>query len=87
MAFGKSKFIASISILKTRYKHPENQNNNLFYPFNNQINYALADYFSDFETTKCNVNRFFTKLIIKPIIKNLSYRNRDKWIEKWFAIT
>lgn len=78
MMFSNSKFSAGTPVLDTRYKHPGSQNNNLFYPFNNQVNYALAYYFTDLKTTKGNINKFLTNFLIKPIIKNLLYHNVDK---------
>lgn len=40
--FSKSEFAAHTYVLDTRYKHPGSQNNNLFYPFKDEVNYALA---------------------------------------------
>ena len=78
VTFSKSKFPAGTPVLDTRYKHLENQNNNLFYPFNNQVDYALAHYLTDSKTTKRNIDKFFTNPLIKPITKNLSYCNANK---------
>lgn len=86
MTFSKSKFLTGISILNTRYKHLKSQNNNLFYFFYDQVDYALVHYFVDSETTKCNINKFFTNSLIRPITKNLLYCNTDKWMKKLFAI-
>ena len=78
VTFSKSKFPASIPVLDIRYKHPESQNNNLFYLFNDQIDYVLTHYFEYSKTIKRNVDKFFTNSLIKPITKNLLYHNTDK---------
>lgn len=76
--FSESKFVAGTSVLDTQYKYPGSQNNNLFYFFNKQLDYALAQHFTELEITKHNIDRFFTNLLIKFIIKKLSYCNSDK---------
>ncbi len=86
VTFSESEFPVGISVLDTRYEYTGSQNNNSFYPFNDQLDYALADYFAESETTKHNVDKFLFNLLIKPITKKLSYRNVDEWIEKLFAI-
>ena len=86
MIFNESKFPASTSVLNTRYKHLESQNNNPFYPFNDQVDYALAYYFADSRTTKRNIDKFLTHSLMKPITKNFLYYNSDKWIEKLSTI-
>ena len=58
--FTKSKFPSGTPILDTRYEHLENQNNNPFYSFNSQLNYVLAHYFANSETTKRNIHKFLT---------------------------
>lgn len=40
--FSKSEFLASTSISKTRYRHLGSQKKNLYYLFNDQLNFALA---------------------------------------------
>lgn len=72
--------------MNTRYKNLKSQNGNLFYFFNNQLDYALDYYFADSETIKRNVDKFFTNLLMKLIIKNLLYQNVNEWIEKLSAI-
>lgn len=86
MTLDKSKFLAGILVLDTRYKQLKSQNNNLFYSLNGQVNYALAYYFADSETIKLNVVKFLIHLLIKPMIKNHLYQNTNKWIENFFAI-
>ena len=82
MTFSKSKFLIGIPVSDTQYKHFKSQNNNLFYLFNNQLDYVLAYYFAELETTKCNINRFLTNLLMKLITKKLLYCNADVSMEK-----
>lgn len=84
--FRKSKFLTGISILDIRYKYPGTQNNNLFYPFNNQLNYGLAQYFVKSKKIKCNVNKFFTNIFIKYITKRPLYYNANKQLKEQCAI-
>lgn len=76
--FGKSEFSANTPVLDTQYKYLGSQNNNLFYLFNDQLNYALTYYFAESETTKSNVDKFLINSLMKPIIKKLLYYNADK---------
>ena len=78
VTFSESEFLADTPVLDTRYEHLESQNNNPFYLFNGQLDYVLAHYFADLETTKRNIDKFFTNLLMKPITKNLSYCNTDE---------
>ena len=82
MTFNESKFPAGTPVSDTQYKHPGSQNNNPFYLFNDQLDYALAHYFAESETTKRNVDRFLTNPLMKPITKKLPYHNADEWMEK-----
>ena len=86
VTLSESEFLASIPVLATRYKHSRSQNNNLFYPFNGQLDYALAHYFADSQTTKRNVDKLLTNPLMKPITKNLSYYNVYEEIIKLSAI-
>ncbi len=52
VTFSKSKFLVGTPVSDTRYEYPGSQNNNPFYPFNDQLDYALADYFAESETIK-----------------------------------
>ena len=76
--FSKQKFSAGKPILDIKYCHPGPQDNNLFYPFNAQLEYALANYFAKFETTKRNVDRFLSDALMAPFTEKLSYQNADK---------
>ena len=49
------------------------QNDNPFYLFDDQLNYALAKYFAESENTKGNVDRFLSDLFISPLTRKLSY--------------
>ena len=79
--FGESEFLAGIPVLDTQYKHPGSQNNNPFYPFNDQLDYALAHYFAQSETIKRNLDGFLTYPLMKPITKQLSYHNANEWMK------
>lgn len=78
LIFSKFKFLSSISILDTRYKYFESQNNNLFYLFYSQVNYILAYYFADLKTIKYNIDKSFTNFLINFIINNFLYYNVNK---------
>lgn len=49
-----------------------------FYLFNNQLDYILTYNFADSMTTKGNVDRFLSNLLIVLLNKKLSYQNADK---------
>ena len=76
--FNESKFLIGISVLDTKYEHLESQKNNLFYPFNDQFNYVLANNFAESEIIKCNVDKFPSNLLMKLRTKKLLYCNADK---------
>lgn len=76
--FNSHEFPAGTFISDKKYKHPESKHKNIFYPFNNQLDYALAHYFTKSKTTKGNVNKFLTNPLIAPLTKNLSYKNAIK---------
>ena len=80
--FNESEFLADTLVSDTQYKHPASQNSNPFYLFNDQLDYALAHYYAELETTKCNVDKFLTNPLMKPITEKLSYCNADKWMKK-----
>ncbi len=80
--FSKQEFPAGIPVSDIKYQHPGSQNNNLFHPFNDQLDYVLATYFAESETTKGNVDRFLSDPLMAPLTKKLSYRNADEWMEK-----
>ncbi len=66
---------------------PGSRSNNPFHLFEDQLDYALAHYFAESETTKCNVDKFMSNLLIKPITEKLSYHNTDEWMEKLSVIS
>lgn len=86
MTFSESEFPAGIPVSDTQYEHFGSQNNNLFYLFNDQLDYALVYYFTELKTIKRNVDRFLINPLIKPIIKKLSYCNANEWMKKLSAI-
>lgn len=78
IGFSKQEFPASKPILDLKYHHQGFQNDNLFYPFNGQLKYALANYLAGSKTTKSNIDRFLTNPLITPFTEKLSYQNVDK---------
>ena len=82
LTFSEFKFLIDTPILDTRYKHFGSQNNYLYYSFIDKFDYALADYFAKLKITKCNIDKFLSNPLIKPIIKKFSYCNANKWIKK-----
>ena len=58
--FNEQEFLSDKSVSDVKYHHFSSQKDNLFYPFNNLLDYALANYFADSETTKANVDRFLS---------------------------
>ncbi len=79
--FSSHKFPAGTPILDKKYKHLGSKHKNSFYPFNDQLDYGLAHYFAESETSKGNVNRFLTNPLITPLTEKLSSKNADEWIE------
>ncbi len=76
--FSRHEFPTGTLISDKKYKHPGSKHKNSFYPFNHQLDYDLAHYFTESETTKGNVNKFLTDLLIAPLTKKLSYKNGDE---------
>ena len=73
ISFNKLEFPAGTPISNIKYDHPGLQNNILFYPFYNQLDYSLAHYFAKSETTKGKVNNFLSNLLMALLTKKLSY--------------
>ncbi len=71
--FREQEFPAGISVSDIKYHHPDSQNDNLFHPFNDQLDYALVTYFAEFETTKGNIDRFLSDLLMAPLTEKQSY--------------
>lgn len=71
--FKRQEFFADKLILNIKYHYSDSQNNNLFYSFNNQLNYAPANYFAESKIKNNNVNKFLFNLLIALFIKKLSY--------------
>ena len=80
--FTGKKFPARTPVSDIKYNHPGLKHQNSFYPFNDQLDYALAHYFAELETIKGNVNKFLSDLLITPLSKKLFYKNADKWMKK-----
>ena len=76
--FTQQKFSTDKPVSDIKYHHPGSQNDNPFHLFNNQLNYALATYFVEFETSKGNIDRFLSNQLMALLTKKLSYRNANK---------
>lgn len=84
--FSKQVFLAGKSVLNIKYHFPGFQNNNLFYPFNDQLDYIFINYFAESEITKDNIAILLSHLLIAPLTKKLFYQNVDKQIGKLLNI-
>lgn len=71
--FNKQQFSVSKHVSDIKYHYSGFQNNNSFYLFNNQLNYALANCFAESKITKNNVDRFSSNLLIVLLTEKLSY--------------
>ncbi len=80
--FSSHEFPVGTPISDKKYKHLGFKHKNSFYPFNDQLDYALAHYFAESETTKGNVSKFLTDPLMAPLTEKLSYKNVDEWMEK-----
>ncbi len=76
--FSDQEFAAGTPVSNIKYNHPGFQNNNPFYLFHDQLDYGLAKYFAESETTKSNVDKFLSEPLMAPLTEKLSYRNADK---------
>ena len=76
--FTENKFPAGIPVLNIKYNHLGLKYRNGFYPFNNQLDYALTHYFAESETTKGNINKILSDPLMTPLNKKLSYKNADE---------
>lgn len=80
--FSKQEFTAGTPVSNIKYNHLRLQNNNSYYPFYNQLDYALVNYFTESEITKGNINKYLSEPLMTPPTKKLFYGNTNKWIEK-----
>ena len=76
--FTRNKFPTDILVSDIKYNHPRLKHQNSFYIFKDQLDYVLAHYFAESKTTKSNVNKFLSDLLIITLIKKLSYKNVDE---------
>ena len=76
--FTGKEFPAGTPVSDIKYNHPGLKHQNSFYPFNDQLDYALAHYFAESEMTKGNVNKFLSDPLITLLTKKLSYKNADE---------
>lgn len=84
--FSSHKFPTGILISDKKFTHSGSKYKNSFYPFNNQIDYGLAHYFVELETTKGNMNKFLIDALMAPLTKMLLYKNTDEWVKKLLEI-
>lgn len=76
MWFTIYKFLTSIFILlDIKYKYSRLQYKNIFYLFNDKLNYILAYYFIKLKIIKDNINKFLINLLIALFTKKLFYKN------------
>ncbi len=80
--FSSHEFPTDTPISDKKYKHPRFKHKNSFYPFNDQLDYSLAHYFAESETTKGNMNKFLTNPLITPLTEKLPYKNADERMKK-----
>lgn len=71
--FSEQEFPTSKLILNIKYHYLGFWNNNLFYLFNDQLDYTLANHFAKFKVMKDNVNRFLSNLLMFLLIEKLFY--------------
>ncbi len=71
--FSNQEFAAGTPVSNIKYNYPGFQNNNLFYPFHEQLDYGLAKYFAESETTKSNIDKFLSNPLMAPLTEKLSY--------------
>ena len=76
--FSKQEFLTSKPVSDIKYPHFASQNNNPFYPLNDQLDYALATYFAESETMKDNIDRFLSNPLMALLTEKLSYQNVHK---------
>ena len=50
--------MTSTLVSNIKYSYFGFRNNNLFYVFNNQLDYKLVKYFVKFKTTKSNIDKY-----------------------------
>ena len=76
--FTGKEFPAGTPISDIKDNHLGLKHQNSFYPFNHQLNYTLAHYFAESETTKSNLNKFLSNPLMTFLTKKLSYKNADE---------
>ena len=77
--FSSHESFASILLISDKkYKHPGFKYKNSFNFFNYQLDYGFAHYIAESETTKSNVNKFLTDLLMTSFTKKLSYKNANE---------
>ena len=73
--FTGNKFLAGTPASDIKYNYPGLKYQNSYYLFNDQLDYALAHYFAELETTKGNINKFLSDPLMTSLTKKLFYKN------------
>lgn len=81
--FSEQEFPVGILVSNIKYHFSRSQNDNLFYLFHDQLDYALAHYFAESKITKNNINKFLSELLMALLIQKSFYQKANKWIEKF----
>ena len=76
--FNSYEFLIGTQISDIKYRYVRSKYKSSFYFFNDQLDYALAHYFTESKMTKGNVNMFLTNLLMASLTEKLSYKNADK---------
>ena len=85
--FSEKEFPIGTTVFNIKFDHPRSQNDNLFYLFHNQLDYAPAHYFVESETTKSNIDKFLSNPLMALLIKKLFYQNADEQMKKLSEIS
>ena len=80
--FSEQEFTACTPVSIMKYDDLGSQNDILFYPFYYQLDYALAHYFAESETTKSNVDKFLSNPLITLLTEKLFYQNANQCMQK-----
>ena len=78
ITFSEHEFSASKLVSDIKYHHLSSQNNNVFHPFNDQLDYSLGNYYEESKTTKGYVDIFLSNPLMAPFTEKLSYQNTDE---------
>lgn len=76
--FSEEEFHIDKLLSDIKYYYLGSSKDNLFYPFNDQLDYVLANYLAEFKTTKGNLNQFLSNLWMILFTEKVSYPNANK---------